>query len=215
MGLMIGVVLTVLYFSLATFFAVNAKALNTIEKGGQNGNKRGRRNRRHRQEEGRRQEKGCRTEEDWMSRRRLRRCPAHWPVRFAASQYTTAEGGARQTEDFESLARLAEDSIPSFKKEEERQFLQRSCTGLPPSSAWRSEESMVRRSRQDIAEYAVMLAAILVSLSARYGSLDQNCVTALQQHKVFETISVCYQLKPRPQEAIHVPPSNPHRREQI
>ena len=38
-GLVIGVVLTVFYFSLATFFAVNAKALNTIEKGGQNGNK--------------------------------------------------------------------------------------------------------------------------------------------------------------------------------
>jgi hypothetical protein len=37
-GLIIGVVLTVLYFSLATFFAVNAKALNTIEKGGENGN---------------------------------------------------------------------------------------------------------------------------------------------------------------------------------
>jgi hypothetical protein len=32
-GLVIGVVLTILYFSLATFFAVNAKALNTIEKG--------------------------------------------------------------------------------------------------------------------------------------------------------------------------------------
>jgi hypothetical protein len=37
-GLVIGVVLTVLYFSLATFFAVNAKALNTIEKGEENGN---------------------------------------------------------------------------------------------------------------------------------------------------------------------------------
>ena len=37
-GLVIGVVLTVLYFSLATFFAVHAKALNTIEKGAVNGN---------------------------------------------------------------------------------------------------------------------------------------------------------------------------------
>ena len=36
-GLVIGVVLTILYFSLATFFAVNAKALNTIEKGVQHG----------------------------------------------------------------------------------------------------------------------------------------------------------------------------------
>jgi hypothetical protein len=37
-GLVIGVVLTVFYFSLATFFAVNARALNTIEKGGEDGN---------------------------------------------------------------------------------------------------------------------------------------------------------------------------------
>jgi len=37
-GLVIGVVLTILYFSLATFFAVNAKALNTIEKGVRHGN---------------------------------------------------------------------------------------------------------------------------------------------------------------------------------
>jgi hypothetical protein len=37
-GLVIGVVLTVLYSSLATFFAVHAKALNTIEKGAENGN---------------------------------------------------------------------------------------------------------------------------------------------------------------------------------
>lgn len=37
-GLVIGVVLTVLYFSLATFFAVQAKALNRIEEGAKNGN---------------------------------------------------------------------------------------------------------------------------------------------------------------------------------
>ena len=37
-GLVIGVVLTVLYFSLDTFFAVNAKARNTIETGAENGN---------------------------------------------------------------------------------------------------------------------------------------------------------------------------------
>lgn len=52
-GLVIGGALTVLYFSLATFFAVNAKALNTIEKGAENGKENAvRRNRHHRQEEG-------------------------------------------------------------------------------------------------------------------------------------------------------------------
>jgi hypothetical protein len=37
-GLAIGVVLTLFYFSLATFFAVNAKALQAIQKVAENGN---------------------------------------------------------------------------------------------------------------------------------------------------------------------------------
>jgi hypothetical protein len=37
-GLVIGVVLTVFYFSLATFFAVNAKALQATQKVAENGN---------------------------------------------------------------------------------------------------------------------------------------------------------------------------------
>ena len=37
-GLVIGVVLTVFYFSLATFFAVNAKALEATQKVAENGN---------------------------------------------------------------------------------------------------------------------------------------------------------------------------------
>ena len=37
-GLAIGVVLTVFYFSLATFFAVNAKALQATQKVAENGN---------------------------------------------------------------------------------------------------------------------------------------------------------------------------------
>ena len=37
-GLVIGVVLTVFYFSLATFFAVQAKALKATQKGAENGN---------------------------------------------------------------------------------------------------------------------------------------------------------------------------------
>jgi hypothetical protein len=37
-GLVIGVVLTVFYFSLATFFAVQAKALEAAQKGAESGN---------------------------------------------------------------------------------------------------------------------------------------------------------------------------------
>jgi len=46
---------------------------------------------------------------------------------------------------------------------------------------------------------------------------QQEYEAALQQHKAFETISVCYQMKPRCQDgqAIHSHLSSPHRREQI
>ena len=43
-------------------------------------------------------------------------------LQFPTSRHTAAEVSARQAEDFESMADLVEDSIPNFKKEEERQF---------------------------------------------------------------------------------------------
>jgi hypothetical protein len=48
--------------------------------------------------------------------------PSQSPIRFPAPRHTTAETNARKAEDFESMARLVEDLIPNFKKEEERQF---------------------------------------------------------------------------------------------
>ena len=39
-------------------------------------------------------------------------------LHFPTSRHTTAEVGARQAEDFESMADLVEDSLPNFKKEE-------------------------------------------------------------------------------------------------
>jgi len=42
-------------------------------------------------------------------------------VRFPAPRQT-AEHCAKRAADYESIARLVEDSIPNFKKEDERQF---------------------------------------------------------------------------------------------
>ena len=38
---------------------------------------------------------------------------------------------------------------------------------------------------------------------------------ALQQHKGFETISICYQLKQRCQDVLHVHLNRPHRQDQL
>ena len=56
------------------------------------------------------------------------------PLRFS-SRHITAELGARQAEDFESLAQLVEHLIPNFKKKEERQFYREVCKELPSRSA--------------------------------------------------------------------------------
>lgn len=103
------------------------------------------------------------------------------PIRFPASLHTTAEVSAKQAEDFESLARLVEDSIPSFKKEDERQFYSevvqsyRQAAGRLLRKAWSDEHG------QDIAEYAVMFATILVIVVGTIRLIGSNTNTVLSQ----------------------------------
>ena len=44
------------------------------------------------------------------------------PIRFPSLRRTTPEISARKAQDFESVAQLVENSIPHFRKAEERQF---------------------------------------------------------------------------------------------
>lgn len=103
------------------------------------------------------------------------------PVRFPASRQTTAEISGRQAEDFESMAQLVEDSIPNFKKEEERQFYNEVVQSYRQAArdvlrrVWSDDRG------QDIAEYAVMLAVILVIVVGTIRLVGSNANTVFSQ----------------------------------
>lgn len=90
-------------------------------------------------------------------------------LRFPTSRHRTAEISERQAKDFESMAQLVEDSIPHFKKEEERQFYSEVAQSYRQAArdilrkVWSDDHG------QDIAEYAVMFATILVIVGERSG----------------------------------------------
>jgi Flp pilus assembly pilin Flp len=103
------------------------------------------------------------------------------PIRFPAFRHTTAEISTRKAEDFESLAQLVEDSMPNFKKEEERQFYREVVQSYRAAAqdilrkAWSDDHG------QDIAEYAVMLAVILVIVVGTIRLIGSNSNTVFSQ----------------------------------
>jgi len=102
-------------------------------------------------------------------------------VQFPASRHTTAEVSARQAEDFGPMADLVEDSIPNFKKEEERRFYREVVQSYRQAArdilrkAWSDDQG------QDIAEYAVMLAVILVIVVGTIRLIGSNSNTVFSQ----------------------------------
>ena len=102
-------------------------------------------------------------------------------LQFPTSRRATAEISERQAEDFESMAELVEDSIPNFKKEEERQFYREVVQRYRQAArdilrkAWSDEHG------QDIAEYAVMLAVILVIVVGTIRLIGSNANTVFSQ----------------------------------
>jgi Flp pilus assembly pilin Flp len=102
------------------------------------------------------------------------------PVRFPVSRYTATES-ARKAEDFESMAQLVEDSIPNFKREEEREFYREVVESYRDAArdilrkAWSDDQG------QDIAEYAVMFAAILVIVVGTIRLVGSNANTVFSQ----------------------------------
>jgi Flp pilus assembly pilin Flp len=107
--------------------------------------------------------------------------PSQSPIRFRALRHTTAETSAKKAEDFESMAQLVEDLIPNFKKEEERQFYRgvvqsyRTAARDVLRKAWSDDQG------QDIAEYAVMLAVILVIVVGTIRLIGSNASTVFSQ----------------------------------
>jgi Flp pilus assembly pilin Flp len=103
------------------------------------------------------------------------------PVRFSAPRHTTTENSPKTAADLGSLARLAEDVIPNFNKEDERQFYgeveqsYRAAARDILRKAWSDDQG------QDIAEYAVMLAAILIIVVGTIRLIGSNANTVFSQ----------------------------------
>jgi Flp pilus assembly pilin Flp len=103
------------------------------------------------------------------------------PIRFPALRHTSAEISAKKAEEFQSLAQLVEDLIPNIKKQEERQFYREVVQSYRTAArdilrkAWSDDKG------QDIAEYAVMLAVILVLVVGTIRLVGSNANTVFSQ----------------------------------
>jgi len=104
------------------------------------------------------------------------------PVRIpVGSTHNAVKLKASKAADFESMAQLLEDFIPKFKHEHERQFYQEVVDAYRTAArdflrqAWSDDKG------QDIAEYAVMLAVILVLVVGTIRLVGSNANTVFSQ----------------------------------
>jgi Flp pilus assembly pilin Flp len=104
------------------------------------------------------------------------------PLGFPIPSRNTLTAQARKrVADLESQARLVEDLIPTFKDEHDRQFYRevvqsyRAVARDILRKAWSDDKG------QDIAEYAVMLAAILVIVVGTIRLVGSNANTVFSQ----------------------------------
>ena len=94
---------------------------------------------------------------------------------------TAAANSRKRVADLESQARLVEEFIPRFKDEHDRQFYRevvqsyRSVARDLLRRAWSDDKG------QDIAEYAVMLAVILVIVVGTIRLVGSNANTVFSQ----------------------------------
>jgi Flp pilus assembly pilin Flp len=104
------------------------------------------------------------------------------PLRFPAeSTQHAVKQNASKAADFESVAQLLEDFIPRFRNERERQFYREAVNAYRTAArdflrqAWSDDKG------QDIAEYAVMLAVILVIVVGTIRLIGSNANTVFSQ----------------------------------
>ena len=104
------------------------------------------------------------------------------PLRFPAeSTHNAVKQNASKAADFETVAQLLEDFIPRFKNEHERQFYREAVNAYRTAArdflrqAWSDDKG------QDIAEYAVMLAVILVIVVGTIRLIGSNANTVFSQ----------------------------------
>jgi Flp pilus assembly pilin Flp len=102
------------------------------------------------------------------------------PVRFATPN-NPAKQVTHKAAEFESMAQLVEHLLPKFKNEDERQFYKEVVQAYRTAArdvlrqAWSDDQG------QDIAEYAVMLAVILVIVVGTIRLIGSNANTVFSQ----------------------------------
>ena len=102
-------------------------------------------------------------------------------IRFPALRQVIAKVKLNKSEDFASIAQLVEAFIPKFKRKEERQFYSEVARSYREAvrdilrKAWSEDKG------QDIAEYAVMLAVILVLVVGTIRLVGSNANTVFSQ----------------------------------
>jgi len=108
--------------------------------------------------------------------------PSPSPVRCPlGSRQTPAKQHAHRAADLESMAGLVEHLIPKFKNEPDRKFYRevvqtyRTAARDILRGAWSDDQG------QDIAEYAVMLAVILVIVVGTIRLIGSNANTVFSQ----------------------------------
>ena len=102
-------------------------------------------------------------------------------IRFPALRHTSAEINAKKAEEFQSLAQLVEDLIPNIKKQEERQFYREVVQSYRTAARDILRKAWLDDKGQDIAEYAVMLAVILVLVVGTIRLVGSNANTVFSQ----------------------------------
>jgi Flp pilus assembly pilin Flp len=103
------------------------------------------------------------------------------PLGPTPSRNTPAANNRKRVADLESQARLVENLIPRFKDEHDRQFYREVVQSYRAVArdllrrAWSDDKG------QDIAEYAVMLAVILVIVVGTIRLVGSNANTVFSQ----------------------------------
>jgi Flp pilus assembly pilin Flp len=106
--------------------------------------------------------------------------PSPSPLRFP-TLHNPAKHNTHKAAEFEAMAQLVEQLMPNFKNEDERQFYREVVETYRTAArdilrrAWSDDRG------QDIAEYAVMLAVILLIVVGTVRVVGSNANTVFSQ----------------------------------
>jgi len=104
------------------------------------------------------------------------------PLRFPTeSTQNAVKQNPSKAADFESVAQLLEDFIPRFKNEHEKQFYRDAVDAYRTAARRFLRQAWSDDKGQDIAEYAVMLAVILVIVVGTIRLIGSNANTVFSQ----------------------------------